>query len=46
MKAVPPGLLKLIHVKTVLPKGEGRDEFVSRIIDESIERTLTTFKKL
>ncbi len=46
MKAIPPGLLKLIHVTTVIPQGEGRDEFVSRIMDESIDRTLSSFKTL
>ncbi len=46
MKAVPPGLLKAIHVKTVIPQGVGKDEFIIRFIKESIERTMATFKTL
>ena len=29
MKAVPPGLLQAIHVKTVIPQGDGKEEAVS-----------------
>jgi len=46
MKAVPTGLLKAIHVKTVIPQGVGKDEFITQTIEESIERTMTTFKTL
>ncbi|MBA3712388.1 MAG: hypothetical protein H0W76_08040 [Pyrinomonadaceae bacterium] len=46
MKIVPPGLLQAIHMKTVIPQGDGKDAFIIRIIEESIERTLTTFKTL
>ena len=29
MKAVPPGLLQAIHVKTVIPQGDRKEEAVS-----------------
>lgn len=46
MKTLPPGLMKAVHVKTVIPQGEGKDEFIIRTIKEAIKRTVTTFKTL
>lgn len=46
MKTVPPGLLQAIHLKTVIPQDEGKDEFITRTIEESIKRTMTAFKTL